>query len=164
MIAARTAASSLATPLANEAMRLARASALAIYRLLTPDFTAPGSVAEPVLFTPAAVLAPDVLASPLGEGLLARVLFFVGLLDFIAPCEAPGPTLPALEAPSDGCAFCAKAAGEARASIQAEAKMSFFMGSVSLNYMLLAWSKRESFCSVPKKGALGTFGETRWWS
>jgi len=123
----------LVEAVAEPAPAAAFTSALAIYRLLTPDFTAPGSVAEPVLFTPAAVLAPDVLASPLGEGLLARGLFFVGLLDFIAPCEAPGPTLPALEAPSDGCAFCAKAAGEARASIQAEAKMSFFMGSVSLN-------------------------------
>lgn len=40
------------------------------YLLFTPSFTAPGCVAEPVLFTPAAGLAPEVLASPRGDGMV----------------------------------------------------------------------------------------------
>ena len=38
------------------------------YCLFTPFCTAPGSFAEPVLFGPAAGSAPEVLASPRGEG------------------------------------------------------------------------------------------------
>jgi hypothetical protein len=47
------------------------------YCLFTPFCTAPGSLAVPVLFGPAAVLAPEVLASPPGEGLLAPVVMFM---------------------------------------------------------------------------------------
>jgi hypothetical protein len=54
----------------------------------------------PVFLTPAAVSAPEVLASPRGEGLLVPVvLFIVPLLPFMAPSDAPGPTLPWLDAP-----------------------------------------------------------------
>ena len=50
-------------------------------------------------------------------------LFIVPVSPVVVPCfmaswDAPGPTLPWLDAPS----FCAKAAGEASAKIQAEAK------------------------------------------
>ena len=51
---------------------------------------------------------------------------------FIAPCDASGPTLPWLDAPPVGWAVCAKAAGEASAKMQAEAKMIFFLKCVSL--------------------------------
>ena len=66
------------------------------YCLLTPFCTASGCLAVPVLFGPAAVPAPEVLASPPGEGLLAPVVpwFMVPVPSFIAPCDAPGPTLP----------------------------------------------------------------------
>jgi hypothetical protein len=50
-----------------------------------------------VFLTPAAVFAPEVLASPRGEGLLlvpVVPLCMVPLLSFIAPLDAPGPTLP----------------------------------------------------------------------
>jgi hypothetical protein len=55
------------------------------------------------ILTPAAVLAPEVLASPPGEGLLLAPVvpwFMVPLPSFTAPCDAPGPTLPWLDAPS----------------------------------------------------------------
>jgi len=98
------------------------------YCLLTPSFTAPGVVAEPVLWGPAAVPAPEVLASPPGEGLLLAPvvpLFMEPVSFFIVPCGAPGPTLPWLDAPSLGWAFCA-AAGKASARMQAEANTIFF--------------------------------------
>ena len=63
-----------------------------------------------VLLTPAAVFAPDVLASPPGDGLLLVPVvpcFMVPMLSFIAPCDAPGPTLPWLDAPSEGLVVCA---------------------------------------------------------
>ena len=69
--------------------------------LFTPFCTAPGSLAVPVLFGPAAGSAPEVLASPRGEGLLLA------------------PVVPWLDAPSEGWACCAKAAGEASAKMQA---------------------------------------------
>jgi hypothetical protein len=74
------------------------------YCLLTPFCTASGCLAVPVLFGPAAVPAPEVLASPPGEGLLAPVVpwFMVPVPSFIAPCDAPGPTLPWLDAPPLG--------------------------------------------------------------
>jgi hypothetical protein len=46
---------------------------------------------------------------------------------FIAPSDAPGPTLPWLDAPPEGWAVCAKAAGVPSANMQAEAKMIFFI-------------------------------------
>jgi hypothetical protein len=96
------------------------------HRLLTPFCTAPGSVAVPVLFVPAAVSAPEVLASPRGEGgLLAPVVPVAPF--FIAPSDAPGPTLPWLDAPPVGCVVCAKAVGVASARIHADAKMIFFI-------------------------------------
>jgi hypothetical protein len=84
-------------------------------------------LAVPVLLTPTAVFAPEVLASPPGEGLLLAPVvpwFMVPVPSFIAPCDAPGPTLPWLDAPSKGLVVCAPA-GEARAKMQAEAKMMF---------------------------------------
>ena len=90
------------------------------YCLLTPFCTASGCLAVPVLFGPAAVPAPEMLASPPGEGLLLAPvvpLFVVPISFFIASCDTPGPTLPWLDAPSIGWAFCAKAAGEASARI-----------------------------------------------
>ncbi|MCK1518394.1 hypothetical protein IVB22_39180 [Bradyrhizobium sp. 190] len=57
-----------------------------------------------MFLTPAAVSAPEVLASPPGDGLLAPVvpLFMVPVPSFIAPSDAPGPTLPWLDAPPLG--------------------------------------------------------------
>jgi hypothetical protein len=51
----------------------------------------------------------------------------VPLLSFIAPLDAPGPTLPWLDAPPVGCAVCAKAAGEQSAKMQVEANIIFFI-------------------------------------
>ena len=100
------------------------------YGLFTPSFTALGCVSVPLLLTGAAVCAPDVLASPPGEGLLLAPvvpLFVVPVSPcFTAPCDAPGQTLPWLDAPSDGLAVCA-AAGEASAKMQAETKTNFFI-------------------------------------
>lgn len=45
---------------------------------------------------------------------------------FIAPSEAPGPTLPWLDAPSVGCHFC-WAAGQTSANMHAEAAMNFLI-------------------------------------
>ena len=47
--------------------QILKGDAFESYGLLTPSFTAPGVAAEPVLWVPAAVLAPEVLASPPGE-------------------------------------------------------------------------------------------------
>ena len=71
------------------------------YRLFTPSLMAPGSVAVPVLFTGAPVGAPEVLASPAAEGRLL-VPVVPGLIVPLAPSDAPGPTLPWLDAPSVG--------------------------------------------------------------
>jgi hypothetical protein len=100
------------------------------YCLFTPFCTAPGSLAVPVLFAPAAVPAPEVLASPPAEGLLLVpvVPCFIAP-SFIAPSDAPGPTFPWLDAPGDGWAVCAKAVGVASAKMQAEANRIFFIGS-----------------------------------
>ena len=114
-------------------------------RLFAPPWTAPGSVAVPVLLGPAAVPAPEVLASPRGDGLvLAPVVlgFTVPAPSLIAPCDAPGPTLPWLDAPSEGWLVCANAAGEASAKMQADAKMIFFI-QFSLGFAL---STRENRC------------------
>jgi len=98
----------------------------AFYCLLTPSLIAPGSLAVPVLLTPAAVSAPEVLASPRGEGLLVPVVPLVMVPPVLAaPSEAPGPTLPELDEPPVGC--CAKAEGEASAKMQTEANMIFFI-------------------------------------
>ena len=97
----------------------------------------------PVLLTPTAVFAPEVLASPPGEGLLLAPVvpwFMVPVPSFIAPCDAPGPTLPWLDAPSKGLVVCAPA-GEARAKMQAEAKMIFFIWL--LGFCLFAPKKNE---------------------
>jgi hypothetical protein len=48
---------------------------------------------------------------------------------FIAPSDAPGPTLPWLDAPPPGWVRCAKAPGVASAKMQAEAKSIFFIWS-----------------------------------
>ncbi len=53
-----------------------------------PLFTAPGSVAVPVLLAPAAVPAPDVLASPAAAGLLAPVVPIFVCVD-ASPCGLP---------------------------------------------------------------------------
>ena len=85
--------------------QILKGDAFESYGLLTPSFTAPGVAAEPVLWVPAAVLVPEVLASPPGEGLLLAPvvpLFMVPVSFFIVPCGAPGPTLPWLDAPSLG--------------------------------------------------------------
>jgi hypothetical protein len=98
------------------------------YCLFTPFCTAPGSLAVPVLCVPAAVSAPEVLASPRGEGaLLAPVVPWFMVPSFIAPSDAPGPTLPWLDAPPVGCVVCAKAVGVASAKMQAEANSIFFI-------------------------------------
>ena len=90
------------------------------YCLFTPFCTAPGSLAVPVLCVPAAVSAPEVLASPRGEGaLLAPVVPWFMLPSFIAPSDARGPTLPWLDAPPVGWVVCAKAVGVASAKMQA---------------------------------------------
>jgi len=100
------------------------------YRWFTPPLTAPGVVAAPVLLTGALVDAPEVLASPRGEGaLLAPVVPWFMVPFFIAPSDAPGPTLPELDAPPVGWAVCAKAAGVASAKMQAEANRIFFIWS-----------------------------------
>lgn len=100
------------------------------YCLLTPFCTAPGSLAAPVLCVPAAVSAPEVLASPRGEGaLLAPVVPWFMVPSFIAPSDAPGPTLPWLDAPPVGWVVCAKAVGVASAKMQAEASSIFFIWS-----------------------------------
>jgi hypothetical protein len=96
---------------------------------------------------PAAVLAPEVLASPPGEGLLlvpVVPLFMVPVSFFIVPCDAPGPTLPWLDAPSLGWAFCA-AAGKASARMQAEANTIFFTNDLP-GFRLI--SVREKRCLV----------------
>jgi len=98
------------------------------YRLLTPSLTAPGSVAVPVFLTGAPVGAPEVLASPAADGrLLVPVVPGLIAPSFMAPWDAPGPTLPWLDAPSVGWAFWAKAAGVERTRKQADAKMAFFI-------------------------------------
>src|SRR3954449_9447765 len=100
------------------------------YCLFTPFCTAPGSLAVPVLCVPAAVSAPEVLASPRGEGLLlAPVVPWFMVPSFIAPSDAPGPTLPWLDAPPVGWVVCAKAVGVASAKMQAEANSIFFIWS-----------------------------------
>ena len=82
----------------------------------------------PVLFGPAAVSAPEVLASPPAEGLLLVpvVPCFIAP-SFIAPSDAPGPTLPWLDAPPVGWVVCAKAVGVASAKMQAEANSILFI-------------------------------------
>jgi hypothetical protein len=64
---------------------------------------------------------------------------------FIAPCDAPGPTLPWLDAPSEGLVVCAPA-GEARAKMQAEAKTIFFI-----------WFPWGSVCLHPRKTSANAF-------
>ena len=101
-----------------------------LYCLFTPFCTAPVSLAAPVLFGPAAVPAPEVLASPPDEGLLLVpvVPCFIAP-SFIAPSDAPGPTFPWLDAPGDGWAVCANAVGVASTKMQVEANRIFFIGS-----------------------------------
>jgi hypothetical protein len=102
----------------------------------------------PVLFGPAAVLAPEVLASPPGEGLLAPMvpLFVVPLPSFIAPSDAPGPTLPWLDAPSLGWAVCAKAVGEASAN--AGRSQNDLLHLISLVFCLATQGKRPLIAFV----------------
>jgi hypothetical protein len=99
-----------------------------VYCLFTPFCTAPGSLALPLLFVPAAVPAREVLASPAAEGLLLVpvVPCFIAP-SLIAPSDAPGPTLPWLDAPPEGCAVCANAAAEESAKMQIAANMIFFI-------------------------------------
>ena len=68
------------------------------YCLFTPFWTAPGSLAVPVLPGPAAVPAPEVLGSPPAEGLLLVpvVPCFIAP-SFVAPWDAPDPTFPWLD-------------------------------------------------------------------
>ena len=82
-----------------------RSSADLRYRPLVPFLTAPGSAREPVLFTPAAVGAPELLASPATDGWLpgAGMPLFMPVVPVAGPgVVAPGPTLPELEAPGAG--------------------------------------------------------------
>ena len=104
---------------------------LGIYCLFTPFCTAPVSLAAPALFGPAAVPAPEVLASPPAEGLLlVPVVPCCIAPSFVAPWDAPDPTFPWLDAPADGWAVWAKAVGVASAKIQAEANRILFIGSL----------------------------------
>jgi hypothetical protein len=81
-----------------------------------------------VLLAGALVGAPEVLASPRGEGgLLVPVVMRLMVPSFIAPSDAPGPTLPELDAPPVGW-VCARA-GVASAKMQAEANRIFFIWS-----------------------------------
>jgi hypothetical protein len=123
-----------------------------VYCLFTPFCTAPVSLAEPVLFGPAAVPAPEVLASPLGEGLLLAPVVPCCIAPlFIAPSDAPGPTLPWLDAPGAGWAVCAKAAGVASAKMQADVKRIFFIGS-SLSSFHFTRGKLPPLGIVPVPG------------
>ena len=80
-----------------------------IQRPFAPLLTAPGSACEPMLLTPAAVGAPELLASlPDGrEPGLTRPLFmlappFMPVVAAGGAVAAPGPTLPELDAPGAG--------------------------------------------------------------
>ena len=57
--------------------------------------------------------------------LLVPVVPWFVVPSFIAPSDAPGPTLPWLDAPPAGCVVCAKAVGVASANVQAEASRIF---------------------------------------
>jgi hypothetical protein len=72
--------------------------------------------------------APEVLASPRGEGgLLVPVVMRLMVPSFIAPSDAPGPTLPELDAPPVGWVYARP--GVASAKMQAEANRIFFIWS-----------------------------------
>ena len=75
------------------------------YRPLAPFLTAPGSVREPVLFTPAEVGAPELLASPAVEGMVPGwdMPEFMPVVPDLFGAIVPGPTFPSLEAPGAGC-------------------------------------------------------------
>ena len=80
-----------------------------VQRPFAPFLTAPGSACEPKLLTPAAVGAPELLAS-LAEGWvlgLTMPLFipaplFIPVVEDEGAVAAPGPTLPELDAPGAG--------------------------------------------------------------
>jgi hypothetical protein len=63
-------------------------------------------VREPVLLTPAAVGAPELLASPAADGWCTMPLFipepFIPVVPDGGLVAAPGPTLPELDAPGAG--------------------------------------------------------------
>jgi hypothetical protein len=99
----------------------------------------------PALLTPTAVFAPEVLASPPGEGLLLAPVvpwFMVPAPSFIAPCDAPGSNVALARRAIQMAWWSCAPAGEARAKMQAEAKMIFFIWLLGVLFVC-AHEKRE---------------------